>query len=125
MIHCKVWTGKLQPHIEWELTKANVREVTQVEWTSKGDQEVKFVEYRFYLSRLPLYYTMYIIAPTIIVTGIVILVFHLPNIGGEKITLSISGTFHSQNRVVGDANVAYIRHQHRYIQLVPLMFETI
>lgn len=125
MIHCKVWTGKLQPHIEWELTKANVREVTQVEWTSKGDQEVKFVEYRFYLSRLPLYYTMYIIAPTIIVTGIVILVFHLPNIGGEKITLSISGTFHSQNRVVGDANVAYIRHQHRYTQLVPLMFETI
>ena len=88
-----MWTGKLQPHIEWELTKANVREVTQVEWTSKGDQEVKFVEYRFYLSRLPLYYTMYIIAPTIIVTGIVILVFHLPNIGGEKITLSISGTF--------------------------------
>lgn len=98
MIHCKVWTGKLQPHIEWELTKANVREVTQVEWTSKGDQEVKFVEYRFYLSRLPLYYTMYIIAPTIIVTGIVILVFHLPNIGGEKITLSISGRFHPQNR---------------------------
>ena len=92
-----MWTGKLQPHIEWELTKANVREVTQVEWTSKGDQEVKFVEYRFYLSRLPLYYTMYIIAPTIIVTGIVILVFHLPNIGGEKITLSISGKFQNEN----------------------------
>ena len=119
MIHCKVWTGKLQPHIEWELTKANVREVTQVEWTSKGDQEVKFVEYRFYLSRLPLYYTMYIIAPTIIVTGIVILVFHLPNIGGEKSTLSISGRFHPQNRF------RQIRRQHRFTQLTPFMVETV
>ena len=88
--HEKVWTGHIQPHIEWELTEATVREHVIQEWQPSGDQEIIFLAYTFYMSRLPLYYTTYVIAPTIAITGLVIVVFHLPNIGGEKITLSIS-----------------------------------
>ena len=76
---------------EWELTRASVREVVKTQWSPAGSTEdVRFMAFTFHLSRLPLYYTTYLIVPTICVTGLVIVVFHLPNIGGEKITLSIS-----------------------------------
>ena len=85
-----VFTDKMQPHIEWELTRATVREVIRTQWSRNGVEQVRFMAFTFHLSRLPLYYTTYLIVPTICVTGLVIVVFHLPNIGGEKITLSIS-----------------------------------
>lgn len=83
-------TDKLKKHIEWDVTNAIVWQQSVPEWTPEGDKNVTYVCYTLFLSRLPLYYTCYIIVPSIVITGLIIVVFHLPNIGGEKITLSIS-----------------------------------
>lgn len=49
-----------------------------------------YVRASVYLVRLPLFYTFYITLPILMITSMVISVFHQPNMGGEKITLSIS-----------------------------------
>ena len=82
--------NKVKKHIEWDVTEAVVWPQTIEEWTPEGLREMTYICYTLYLSRKPLYYTCYIIVPSIIITGLIIVVFHLPNIGGEKITLSIS-----------------------------------
>lgn len=75
----------------WTSSKATVKEIIKNQWAPNGGEDhVRLMAFTFHLSRLPLYYTTYLIVPTICVTGLVVVVFHLPNIGGEKITLSIS-----------------------------------
>ena len=82
--------GNVQKHIEWNVTHVTVWEQSVPEWTPEGKKDITYLCYTLYMSRLPLYYTCYIIVPSIVITGLIIVVFHSPNIGGEKITLSIS-----------------------------------
>jgi len=76
------------PNQEWDLVNSKIEEITRYDVMSYTNET--FIKCSVHLVRKPLFYTIYILLPTIAVTSMVISVFHLPNMGGEKITLSIS-----------------------------------
>ena len=99
---------------EWDLVNSKIVEVQWLEHEMSTVNQT-FIKCSLHLVRKPLFYTIYILLPTIAITskhrlqptvslyhlenlkqirlflGMVISVFHSPSMGGEKITLSISG----------------------------------
>ncbi|XP_035667406.1 neuronal acetylcholine receptor subunit beta-4-like [Branchiostoma floridae] len=67
---------------EWDILRSPNRKVVS------GSE--MFVMFDFIIQRKPLFYTINLIIPCILITSLSVLVFYLPSDCGEKITLSIS-----------------------------------
>ncbi|XP_063054326.1 neuronal acetylcholine receptor subunit beta-2 [Engraulis encrasicolus] len=57
---------------------------------NKGDPNYVDITYDFIIRRKPLFYTINLIIPCVLITSLAILVFYLPSDCGEKMTLCIS-----------------------------------
>ncbi|XP_026540322.1 neuronal acetylcholine receptor subunit alpha-3 [Notechis scutatus] len=73
---------------EWAIIKAPGR--YQVIDYNCCDAEYPSITYSLYMRRLPLFYTINMIIPCILISFLTVLVFYLPSDCGEKITLCIS-----------------------------------
>ncbi|XP_066271912.1 neuronal acetylcholine receptor subunit beta-4-like [Branchiostoma lanceolatum] len=69
---------------EWDILRLPGRK------SSHAGDPLPYVYFDFILMRRPLFYTINLIIPCILITSLSVLVFYLPSDCGEKITLSIS-----------------------------------
>ncbi|CAI9731365.1 acetylcholine receptor subunit alpha-like 1 [Octopus vulgaris] len=77
-----------QQNVEWDIL--DVYAVRKIESYPCCPESYIDIRFNLLLRRKPLFYTLNLIAPCVSISLLTVLVFYLPSVSGEKITLSIS-----------------------------------